>query len=526
MLCPIPRPSLRILSRSRSHKQCNSRDLPNELWANIFVVLETPALVAVSRVNRAFNALALPIYLARYHISQAALYAGNLTLPINRPEVLPVLQTAFSLPPIRNLTCRTNRGHLVRFLRSFIAQHSTLEEIHLTFYADLFRGQVPPHIQISPSTARKEVCRLLNGIKRAGRALIIVGNTALLSGSEIGDLWRVARVRQAPPAPGIRAKIRKAAVAVRDFKGRSPRAMALLLHTACKFQGVLCRDSHILDRLRSVDVVYSRSPGQWTVITLNSSVVDRFSLTPALSASDWAYVLPLLSFRFLAQFTMGRPTVFGDSELRDISTTDLDAFLMRHPTMTYLEYVPQLPAPPSDLPPDFSLPRLTHLTTTPVHFVHLHKAPNTFPELTELILFAPTSMPASSAQEGFMAVLHLLAEWRRSTEQNLCLRFPGVWIVHVSSAAGIECVGDMLMYGDFELDVPAIAEFLSPFEAGMKRVELHPTHGTMFERKRCVDELRRKVPWLVDVSCSRVDSDTQTVFPPQKRKRVSTSYSD
>ncbi|KAJ7448901.1 hypothetical protein FB451DRAFT_1288114 [Mycena latifolia] len=496
----------------------NVQDLPNELWAEIFRMLENPGLLAVSRVNRAFNALAIPLYLARNTISQADLHAGMLQVPAYL-DILPVLRTAFSLPPIRNLTCNvygSHRTQLIGFLRRFVAQHPSLQEIHLTFYASLFqsRGRFKAHTP-------KKICRLLNDMTRnTGRALIIAGNRGLVSGAERGELWRVVRRVGGPPR-GIRARIR-------TVTKRTSRAKDVVLKTAGEIQGLMRRDSYILDVLLSIDITYSSSPDDWTVIALNAGVVDHFSLTPGLSAVDWARVLPSLNFRLLQGFSMGRPTGFGNPELRDVSAADLDAFLARHPRISRLEYVPQLPSASTLGPPTLSLvslPYLTSLTTTPAHFIHLHSAPNTFPELIELVLFAPPSMPAEFAQRDFAEVLHLLAG-SDSGVHSLRMRFPGAWLAPHPTDLRIECLAGILIFGEFALDAPALAEFLAPFEPGLKRIELHPTDGTMFERKRCVEQLQLQLPWLEDVSCSRAESRIQTISLSTKRQTISRKYSD
>lgn len=141
----VLRSSLRIvLSRSRWRKSTEHLELPNELWTEIFLELDSPSLVAVSRVSRVFNALAVPIYLAFHHVMLPALNAGTLKVPGDRQDIFPVLRTAFFLPPIRNLSCMISgkkRYQVIRYLRRFIAQQRELEEIHLVFYEDPFIGK-------------------------------------------------------------------------------------------------------------------------------------------------------------------------------------------------------------------------------------------------------------------------------------------------------------------------------------------------------------------------------------------------
>ncbi|KAJ7115458.1 hypothetical protein C8R44DRAFT_224020 [Mycena epipterygia] len=355
-----------------------------------------------------------------------------------------------------------------------------------------------------------------------GKALIIAGDRALISGSERGDLWRMVR-RQVAPARGIRAKVRKAAL---GWKDRTPATRDVILNTASTMDGIMQRDSHSLHLLRDVDVKYS---AEWTVVVLNSFLVDRLSLSPALSASDWAHVLPRLTLPSLEEFAMGRTMVYGNPELRDISTVDLDAFLARHGKIARLEYVPQLPSESSEFSLA-SLPDLTHLTTTPAHFIHLHHAPNTFLELTDLILFSPALTPLSSAREDFAEVLNLLAGSSPGDAQTLHLRFPGAWITSPPAGLAISCVESMLLYGDFALDGPVMAEFVAPFASGLKRIELHPTEGSAFERLRLVDKLRHTVAG-VDVSCCRTDYVRTVTVGSRSRTRktktaASVAYSD
>jgi hypothetical protein len=140
------------------------------------MLLDDAELVAVSRVSRAFNAHAIPIYLARHGMSLADLYSGTFIIP-GREDVFSVLQTAFFLPPVRKLSCAVferNAFQIIRYLGLFLSQQTTLEEVHLTFYPrDLFLGYGPLY---GPATKKKEitrrimqreVCRLLNCVTPA-----------------------------------------------------------------------------------------------------------------------------------------------------------------------------------------------------------------------------------------------------------------------------------------------------------------------------------------------------------------------
>ncbi|KAJ7771267.1 hypothetical protein DFH07DRAFT_1057664 [Mycena maculata] len=351
------------------------------------------------------------------------------------------------------------RYWVIGYLRRLIAQQTALDDIRLRFWESPLTGYCAHGSKkIAPRTIKKEVCRLLNSITPGGRALTLVGDRALISDSEDGARWQV--VRQISAAKGFRQKVRKSAS---TLKGRlRPTEIDLVLRTTCETDGIMSRDSYTIEEPRSVDVTHPASVGEWAVVVLNANTVHRFRLTPSLRASDWAHVLPLLTLPRLEELTAGRGTVYSDLDLCDVSSADLDAFLIRHTEITRLEYCPEL-SPTALRISAFSLasfPYLTHLTTTPVHFLHLHHVPNTFPELAELVLFTPFSTPASlSEKEDFMAVLQLL---NRTDPQALRLRFSGTWISPLTlDGLGIKCIESMRLFGEFELDVASVAEFLA-----------------------------------------------------------------
>ncbi|KAJ7851983.1 hypothetical protein B0H13DRAFT_2084636 [Mycena leptocephala] len=511
-------PLLRIPPRSRWRKfepLANPLALPSELWSEIFRVLDDDAaLVAVSRVSRAFNAHAIPIYLARHGISTADLNSGTLRIPMNQ-DVFGVLQTAFFLPPVRKLDCHVfgqRRFQIIRYLALLLSRQTTLEDVQLSFYAtDAFSGFGPKRKELPRRTVQREICRLLNCITPTGKALVITGDRILISGSAHGDAWRMVRPLVAPPR-GIRAKARSAALAVKE---RKPARLDLVLNTLGEIRGTTLRDSLILDQLHYVHVTYAASPGQWAVVVLKGYCVERLNLIPSLTVADWLHVLPLLNLSGLQEFNMGRAAVDSAPELHDISMAELDAFLIRHTTIERLEYFPQLPIP---LSPSRNFP-LTH-------FLHLHHAPNSFRILVQLNLFAPASTPVARATAEFTELLKLLVGTNRVEGPGVCLCFPGAWLTPLPAGLSIQCVTSLVIFGDFALDVAAIAEFLSPFEPGLRRVEFQPARRRTFEHLHLADELRRMVVWLQEVSCVRGGSKIRTMADPKTYKTISITYDD
>ncbi|KAF8139313.1 hypothetical protein K438DRAFT_2030651 [Mycena galopus ATCC 62051] len=518
------RSSLRISHRSPGKSQVDPWALPYELWSEIFRMLDIAALVAVSRVSRAFNAHAIPVFLARHGMSAVDLYTGTFNVP-GRRDIFPVLQTAFFLPPVRNLSCSvfgSRRFQIISYLALFLSQQTNLEDVHLRFSAsDPFVGYGPKQQSLPRKTVQREVCRLLNCVTPSGKTVIITADRVLFSRPARGDLWHIVRPISAPPR-GIRAKVRNAFAT----KGRKRTKTDLVLTTVGEIYGTVCHDSLVLDELRSLNVKYAPSVDEWAVVVLNASAVQSLNLTPALTATDWSDLLPLLWLPELEELSMGRETAYSAPELHDIGATDLDAFLIRHQTIERLEYLPQLSpewAPMTGL----YFPHITRLTTTPAHFIHLHHTPNSFPSLVDLNLFAPASTPVARAAAEFTAVLNLLAATSHIEGPGVQLRFPGTWIV-VPPSVGLQirCVSALLIFGDCTRDVGVLAEFISPFEPGLKLVEFQPASRRKFGDMRLVDELRRRVVWLEDVSCLRAESKKLTVPHSKLRQTVSVTYSD
>ncbi|KAJ7036065.1 hypothetical protein C8F04DRAFT_495409 [Mycena alexandri] len=505
--------------------------LPNELWTEIFNALDNASLVAVSRVCREFNAHSLPIYLARHGISPAELRAGHLAIPESRDDrdVLPAVQTAFSLPPIRHLSCTIvgqRKLLVIRNLTRLIAQQRTLQEVHLTLYEEAFTAQGPKGKITSRRIVQRDICRMLNCITPQGKTLIIAADRLLVSGSARSKMWRVVKPTVAPPR-GTRAKVRTAAVAL---KGRRSTKFDLVLCTVGEIRGTLRRESLILDALRSLHVAYAPLSGAWAVMVLDAASVTHLNLG-SLIAEDWSQILPLLTLPSLVKFSMGRQTVYSATQLHDIATEELDPFLIRHPRIEHLEYFPQHPSLLNPVPPSqLSLPilsSLTSLTTTPAHFLRLHRwhAPNSFPTLTDLAFFAPTATLLTEATEAFTVVLRLLAHITPPEAATLRLRFPGVWIAPLPPGLAINCVASLFVFGGFPSDSVVLAAFMTPFESRLKSVELMPTRWTTFNHMRVVDELRRKLPWLERVALVRVDSGKEVV-PSRRGMRPGLKYDD
>lgn len=200
----------------------------------------------------------------------------------------------------------------------------------------------------------------------------------------------------------------------------------------------------------------------------------------------------------------------AQSELHNIGTAELDAFLTRHKNVERLEYLPQLSPHNNSESLGFSLAslqHLTHLTTTPAHFLHLHHAqgPNSFPmTLVDLILFAPASTPVARTAAEFMALLRLLGDTTRVEAPGVRLRFPGTWIALAPPppvGLEIQCVTSLVVVGDLARDVDALAEFLLPFEPGLRWVKFQLITRCTLAHMHIVDELRRKLPWVEGVSC-------------------------
>ncbi|KAJ6489450.1 hypothetical protein DFH09DRAFT_1105312 [Mycena vulgaris] len=107
----------------------------------------------------------------------------------------------------------------------------------------------------------------------------------------------------------------------------------------------------------------------------------------------------------------------------------------------------------------------------------------------------------------------VLAQLSRTTGDvhtvRIALRAPGAWVTPLSpKARPIHCVASLVLYGPCAQDARALAEFLTPFEPGMRWVYVHDTDagrcGT-FGRVAFADEVQRRAPWFEGVRCEWFD---------------------
>jgi hypothetical protein len=112
-----------------------------------------------------------------------------------------------------------------------------------------------------------------------------------------------------------------------------------------------------------------------------------------------------------------------------------------------------------------------------------------------------------------MALLRLLGNTTQVEAPGVSLRFPGAWIALAPPppvGLEIQCVTSLVVVGDFAMDVDTLAEFLSPFEPGLRWVKFQPITRCTLEHMHIVDELRQKLPWVEGVSCVRTREETRT----------------
>ncbi|KAJ6526165.1 hypothetical protein DFH09DRAFT_1095390 [Mycena vulgaris] len=290
-----------------------------------------------------------------------------------------------------------------------------------------------PSLRILP---RLRWQRLLNSITSDG---------TLISGSEV--VWRV--VRHVVPVRGLRARVRAGAAALKE---RQPKKGDLVLTTACEVDEILSRDSYTLARLYSLQVAYSPSPAEWTLVVINTEIANRFTLAPALVAADWTWVLPQLTLPALDEFTMGRPTGYGDSELRDVS------------------HDPHLPQVPWRL-----------LARVPSKSRQTHHNASPFPPPAPRTQHVPPPEGAHPVFAGVIANGTRAAEiYGRTTPAVVHRRRGRAPDAHPPA---LPCPSD--------LDVDAFTAFAAPFQPVLKLVQTHPGPGLgAFERLAFVDEIR------------------------------------
>ncbi|KAJ6493492.1 hypothetical protein DFH09DRAFT_1104487 [Mycena vulgaris] len=82
---------------------------------------------------------------------------------------------------------------------------------------------------------------------------------------------------------------------------------------------------------------------------------------------------------------------------------------------------------------------------------------------------------------------------------------PGAWVTPPSpKARQIRYVASLVLYGPCAQDARALAEFLTPFEPGMRWVYVHDTDAGRcgkFGRMAFADEVQRRAPWIESVRC-------------------------
>ncbi|KAJ7049336.1 hypothetical protein C8F01DRAFT_1093517 [Mycena amicta] len=385
----------------------NPLALPNELWTEIFIMLDTDDILRASRVNRTFNALAMPLYLARFGIKQAAVRAGELEILYAR--LLPLLRTAFFLPPIRRLSCVVAMGgryEIIRYLSCFLlGSPSSRDRLNIDF----------------------DGLNAFSGFDRGSQRLT------------------------------PQRKMQRALSVVRD--------LTLLASFNC--EGMVTRTSETVDDLRSIDVHYSVGLGgaPWSVVILNAGLTKIYKLPASIEDLvpdknlTWDDVLPLLAFPNLFELQMTSGTPFGsamdqDTPLHEISVALMDDFLARHPTIEQLEYLPQLPPLDDSLPSTtLGFTALTHLTTTAFHFVRAFQDPECAPSLVQLRLLDVASRPMTN--DVLVELLHILSLRKLETGcETMRLSMPAAWaslVLNTSAEAPLDTITSVDLLHLFDL---------------------------------------------------------------------------
>ncbi|KAJ7785433.1 hypothetical protein B0H14DRAFT_2958684, partial [Mycena olivaceomarginata] len=134
----LPRFSVRFLRKSQPEPLA----LPYELWSEIFKMLDNAMLVAVSRVSRAFNGHAIPIYLARHGMLPTDLRSGLLPCVVLGSGARATDYALSSSIPL---------------------QQTALEEVQLMWNLSTRSDDW--------NTMQREICRLLNCVTPTGTTL-------------------------------------------------------------------------------------------------------------------------------------------------------------------------------------------------------------------------------------------------------------------------------------------------------------------------------------------------------------------
>ncbi|KAJ7052831.1 hypothetical protein C8F01DRAFT_1236153 [Mycena amicta] len=539
----------------------NPLALPNELWTEIFLMLDTEDILRASRVSETFNALAMPLYLARFGIKQAEVRAGELNIPASYPRLLSRLRTAFFLPPITSLSCAVaekGRYEILRYLSHFLrGSPSSRDRVQISFLGTNAFSGYGFHWRRRATPERKmkiAVCALLNALMvGTSRTLVVsgrTGRTILLDPipprSRRGP-WRVVTQPMAPPHSGFRPWLRHAM-----HIGRPAVVRDLTLLASFNCEGMATRTSETVDDLRSIDVHYNVGGGgsPWSVVILNAGLTKVYKLPVSMEDFvpdknlTWDDILPLLAFPNLLELQMTSGTPFGsatdqDTPLHEISVALMDDFLVRHPTIEQLEYLPQLP------PLDDSLPlithgftALTHLTTTAFHFVRAFQDPECAQSLVQLRLLDVASRPMTN--DVLVGLLHILSLRKLEAGcETMRLSMPAAWASVLSTTSVEEPQLDTidsvnllhlfdLRLGDnesVESLITSLLAFISLFNpTSLRIIQLQPPLSQPASSLclRVADALRVRADWLEDVV--RVRARETGFFQTRTAKGTSKSH--
>ncbi|KAJ7049193.1 hypothetical protein C8F01DRAFT_1184931 [Mycena amicta] len=531
----------------------NPLALPNELWTEILIMLDTDDILRASRVNRTFNALAMPLYLARFGIKQAAVRAGE--LEIIHARLLPLLRTAFFLPPITRLSCVVAMGgrhEIIRYLSHFLlGSPSSRDRLHIDFDGlNAFSGFDRGSQRLTPQRKmQRALCVLLNAVRPRSRSLVVFGHTGrtiLLDPTPPRHRhgpWRVITQPMPPPHSGFRPRLRHALHIGRPAVVRD---LTLLASFGC--EGIVTQTSETVDDLRSIDVHYSvgRGGSPWSVVILNAGLTKIYKLPASIEDFvpdknlTWDDVLPLLAFPNLLELQMTSGTPFGsatdqDTPLHEISVALMDDFLVRHPTIEQLEYLPQLPPLDNSLPSTtLGFTALTHLTTTAFHFVRAFQDPECAPSLVQLRLLDIASRPI--ADDVFFGLLHILSLRKLEAGcETMRLSMPAGWAFLLLNTSveepQLNTIDSVNLLHLFDLHlrenesveslITSLLALISLFDpTSLRIVQLQPPLSQPASSLclRVADPLRVRADWLEDVVCIR---ERTTGFVTQRQKSKS-----
>ncbi|KAF7291269.1 F-box domain-containing protein [Mycena indigotica] len=510
-----------------------SLQLPNELWVEIFVMLDTNDLLRVSVVNRTFNALAIPLYLGRFGVKQAAVRVGELDIPTHHRHLPGILRLAFFLPPITSLRCaisiQQRYDTLHHFTSFFASSRLSRDHIAIEFHSEhAFMARDSRFRLVTTVTMQRAVRDLLNASMPTKRALVVFGDTGrsmLLDPTPPGlRRWRLVKHPPNPPHSGLRPRLRHALHIRRPALER----VLTLFASFTSENGTTTRTSEGIDELWSVDVTYNLGDGlaPWSLVVLNGSRSRTFRMPTsirnivAVGSLSWADLLPRMSFPALKELhiTSGTPFSSTDSrgiQLHEVSVEAFDEFLVRHPTINKLDYLPDFGVSLADSPaPGFAFVTLTHLTTTAAYFIRSFQSPTCLRSLAELRLLDDIAHPAKT--ETMVALMHILAA--NKPDDAFRMSLPASWPPLIFAADlqvdPISCVGQLHLFDvqqpeDVPIFLRHLVNFVSLFEpATLRGVELQApsSNTTSTFCRNTADTLRMRAPWLEDVVCVRVSA--------------------